>query len=726
MTTFADRSIPATALDAARDAQAEVHSRDDRSAFDFAQDTYQSSKEPRPINGDAPMGHHAVVPIGHAQHFGGERPGMISEETSECGAVGIAARWPVGHDALSDAPRDTTGGLGCHHETERPLPPITFDHSVQVRSTTRMNAVQEAVRRTALVQQARSLLAAGLPWPRIGRQLGVPYATLWRWYNATRDQAVPSPETLAPQTHKSGRKPKTPLSAEDQAKLRSIYLKTNRNKGSGSSQEAARIALRGGLLSPDLAAEVARRQEAGIDLLPDRIRQAITLSKSQVLAHRNEGEARLAYGNTSGTMRWVHDRVTGEQRIARAGDVWESDDGSINLITCIPWDVGGCKTSERYGVKVGRFQWLPALDAGTSYILGYTYTARPKNSYRAEDILALLRSMFRAHGIPQRLRFERGTWEAKAIDQVMTTLGIDRWTAWSPRQKLIENLFGTLWTKLSILPGQIGRFQGEQEAENDLLVKARAGTIDPRKHFPMLSQVLQAMDVVIAEKNRTPVESEIYGTWVPAERWALQKSEGRLTKWNADTAWLFSPCRRELTVTGGHIKTSVAVTDDWSVRYTYTSPDLHRYEGKKVALYFDPFADRCEGTAVLLDNSPTASSGDVIGTVFQIDQVARHARRMLGWGDDADLGKAIAKDTRHDMVRASRAALPDGSVGIDTQEIRLVSGGSALLPGSSGVSPETGRSAGPALTTATPEAYATARKRRAASLSALATLTDQE
>ena len=675
---------------------------------------------------------------------GSKRPGMLPAENSGRPLGATGSEVPQGWVHETERPFTPHDSAGERHPDQSPEPGVVSaeiadpasvlqicrwksERSGDCDRKAKLKDLEEGIRRAMLVQQARSLVADGLPWPKIGKRLGIPYATLFRWYASCKHEAVPTPETLAPKTANSGRRPKTQLTEADQAKLRSIYLRTNRGKGSGSSQEAARIALRAGILDPELAAEVQRRQASGMDLLPDRIRQAITSAPSEVLAHRNPGEARLAFGNTSGTMRWVVDKATGEQRIARAGDVWESDDGSINLIVCIPWNVGGCKTSERHGVKVGRFQWLPMLDAGTSYILGYTYTARPKNSYRAEDILALMRSMFSAHGIPRRLRFERGTWEAKAVDQVIDTLAIERWTAWSPRQKLIENLFGTLWTKLSILPGQIGRFQGEHERENDLLVKARAGTIDPRDHFRMLGQVLQAMDCVIGEKNQTPVESDIYGTWIPAERWAMQRDEGRLHPWRADTSWLFAPCRRELTIRGGQLVTSVAVTDDWSVQYHYSAAELHKYEGKRAALYFDPFAARCEGTAVLLDNTASASSGEVIGTVFQIDQVARHARKMLGWGDDADLGKQVARDTRHDMVRASRAALPDGTIGLGAHEIRLPEGRTNLLPQSnSAAAAALPTRANPvdSLTPASADDYAAARARRASRAAALATLVD--
>src|ERR1039458_7306414 len=43
--------------------------------------------------------------------------------------------------------------------------------------------------------------------------------------------------------------------------------------------------------------------------------------------------------------------------------------------------------SEKFGVLLGRFQWLAYQDCRTDKILAWDYVVRPRGSYRAEDIL---------------------------------------------------------------------------------------------------------------------------------------------------------------------------------------------------------------------------------------------------------------------------------------------------------------------------------------------------
>jgi len=556
--------------------------------------------------------------------------------------------------------------------------------------------LEEGARRLTLARQLVALIESGSTQTAAAARLELCGAAasrlLARWRMGGRTAAAFAPG------HSTGRPRALATAAADRAALAAQYLVTNRTATAGSAQEAARMVRRKGLVSPELIAEINRREQAGLPLLPESLAAEIIAAPAVVQAHRNPTEAAYQYINTVGTMRWITDPVTGHERLARAGDVWEADDGTINLVVCIPWDaVAGCPVSERYGVKIGRFQWLPMIDVGTSYILGYSYTARPKSSYRAEDVLALMRAMFAAHGVPRCLRYERGTWEANRIQSAMDRLGIARWTAYSPHQKLIENLFNTLWTKLSDLPGQVGRFRGEEEEANRLLESCRTGAQDPRKHFPMLSDVLAAFDRVIAEKNATRISSDVYGDWIPSERWALQRDEGRLQPLPEDAAWLFAPCVRELTVRNGNLSTKVAVTDDWSVQFDYQGAFLPLIDGAKVSLHFDPFGPDATGTVVLLQDLRDLRAGQVMGQVTQVNKVAAYARRSLGWGDDIDRGKQTARDTKNSLHQTIKAILPNGRPSITTttvqdgqgNAVRLSTGESvpAVPAGNAGVPP---------------------------------------
>jgi hypothetical protein len=473
-----------------------------------------------------------------------------------------------------------------------------------------------------------------------------------------------------------GRRPETAANDNDKKVLAFGYLRTNATADRGSMPEAARLGERLGAFSPEFSAEVRSRVEAGLPAVPRSLSREVAATPATVRAHRSPTESGLQYVSGAGVMRRTLDAETGELRRVRSGEGWESDDGTINLGVCIPWPDGGCKVSERYRVKLGRFQWLPMLDIGSNKILGYSYTCRERGSYRSEDVLSLMHAMFRAHGMPRFLRFERGVWEAAGVEAAMRTCGVERWTAFSPHQKLIEGCFNSLWTKLSILPGQVGRFRGEEEEAGKLYERCKSGSTDPRLHFPMLADVLAFMDAIVAEKNATLVRSPQYGEWVPDERWARETKETPLRSFDAGAAWVFAPCRRELTVRGNRVATRVAVTDDWSVEFVYQAAELRDFDGARVALHFDPFGvDARHGTIVLAESVRDRRAGEVLCTAEQVSETARQARRLMRWGDDADVGREVNRATRQSLRREVRAILAGGKAALRISETRDGVGG---------------------------------------------------
>jgi hypothetical protein len=313
-----------------------------------------------------------------------------------------------------------------------------------------------------------------------------------RWPARLADAAAEAAPSCAPQNHKAGRPRKYNLTDAERSALAAATLRTNRTADDGSVQEAVRIARRRGDLSPELLDEVNRREAAGLPLLPESLHHQISQPASAYHQFRNPTDADLDYICAPGTMMWIDDELTGGERIpVRAGDILEADDATINFPICIPWPIGGCKVSDRWGVKVGRFQWLVAIDVASRYIPGFSYVSRPRGSYRAEDIVSLLLGLFRPHGVWRRCRFERGTFESNLVTSLLKSLGIIHRPVWSPHQKpFIEGLFSTMWTKLSLMPGQVGRFMGEMEDGNVLLTKCLSGSTDPKKHFPMIDQAL--------------------------------------------------------------------------------------------------------------------------------------------------------------------------------------------------------------------------------------------
>jgi hypothetical protein len=249
-----------------------------------------------------------------------------------------------------------------------------------------------------------------------------------------------------------------------------FYLLTNRTRYSGSVPEAIRRtislpvcpnAVKAGLLRkldlkklpvcpPELRAQIVQREREGKPFLTECLMRQIPCSRIATQSHRNNTEAGLTYLNAPGSTMWLNDPETGRRTFVRAGDIVEADDGTINFPVCVPWEIGGDKCSDKFGVKVGRYQWLRSVDVASRFKPAYVYVCRPRGSYRAEDILTLIHAICRQYGIPRQFRFEKGSWLSKRVTDLIARLGAHLHTVHSPRQKpYVEGGFNQAWTKLS-------------------------------------------------------------------------------------------------------------------------------------------------------------------------------------------------------------------------------------------------------------------------------------
>jgi len=523
------------------------------------------------------------------------------------------------------------------------------------------------------------------------KELGHAHSLFLRWLPRYEAGGV---EALLPRGRDAGRRQQFIVPEAVLGALRSLYLRINRTEDAGSVPEAVRqfIGLpeadrtRLGLpqCPEDFRSWVFERQRLGLALVPAGLRRRVISPASVVRQYRNPTEARLDFLNSPGSTMWAKDPATGARVFIRAGDLVEADDGTINFPCVVPWTIGGCPCSEKFGVKVGRFQWLTARDVGSRMFLGFTYVCRPRSSYRTEDVLSLIRVVCRAHGIPRGWRFERGVWEGNAVKGAIDRLGSKLHTVYSPHSKpYIEGGFNSLWTKLSLLDGQVGRFRGEMERENDLLTACKDGRRDPRGTFPMLCDAIAAFVRSMGEMNATRVESELYGAWVPDDRWESHLGKDPLPAWKPETDWLFAPFIGEWTVKGMLVGGKVPLFEGLSVPFDFAADWLPQYRGAKVRCHFDPTEAKCSATVVLAQNWGRARAGDVLGTAEQVNEVAGYARLVMGWGcdDPAAEARKVRQQTAAAMRREVRAILPRGRAGHASSEARDGLGNKAVLDG---------------------------------------------
>jgi hypothetical protein len=413
----------------------------------------------------------------------------------------------------------------------------------------------------------------------------------------------------------------------------------------------------------DLREELLARERGGQPLVPSRVARQITLSAAVIRQRRNPTNASLDFLSAPGSLFFFRDPVTGERRPPKPGEVIEADDSTINFPVCVPWDLGGDPCSDKFGVKVGRFQWLVSIDAARRFVTAWTYVMRPRSSYRGEDTLALMRAHCHQHGIPLVWRFEKGVWKSHLVQHAVKLMGSHLHTVWSPHQKpFIEGLFNTLWTKLSVhFPdADVGRFRGESEEASRVLVACQAGHQDPRQRFPMLKTAVAAFEEVIRERNNTPVNSDI-GSWVPAEAWAARSLE-HVRHFDSKFDWIFAPYAREWTVYGAQVGGKIRLFEDLAVPFDFAADWLLHYDGARVRCHFDPAEPDCRATIVLIEGFNHHKAGEIIGEAPQVNSIAGYARLVLGRAADPENASWIARQQSAAALRRElRAIVPSGS-----------------------------------------------------------------
>lgn len=384
----------------------------------------------------------------------------------------------------------------------------------------------------------------------------------------------------------------------------------------------------------------------------------------RLVAHdQAPGRERLRYeAYAPGTLRL---RLDGTRMEAGECESW--DDASVNFLLWTELDGQ---------VRVGRFQLLLGVDHATDYVTGFAFVARDRDSYRAEDCVArAMLPTWRAQGVPQRVVLERGVWEASRMGDFLQALQVERTTSYHPRTKLVESVFGRLWTRLGDVTGSVGRSRGEHEHGTRLLREMRAGRLDPRQHCLSMQEATARLAEAIRAHHAEPIESRQYGRWVPAEAYAAQAPRHLRPLQEAD-AWAARPERRALRVRrSGMVLCSVV--DGWDCRHelAFGSADLWRHAGTDVLVYFDPETAADDGaTIVSLDGR----------TVLERRAPLLTGNSLAG----VELRRAQARSVRSEH----RTLRPDGTIGSWQSERSEAASAAtvAMLRTAAGAAPEAG------------------------------------
>lgn len=511
-------------------------------------------------------------------------------------------------------------------------------------------------RRRKLWEDWTKLEAKGLTLREGAHELGTSRMNLWRLMQAVK---AGGEAAMQGQYYRSGRKPKYQISQGEIACVREIYARLDeseaRGRGLGSSKITAfRLAAKSDdpRISENFRTIVLKRKRKG---LPPSFESLLDTPASVLDYSRDKRSTTANYVTTPRGRTWV--TKDGRELPLRAGTIMEADDGTFNCYAWIPWPHGGDKCSDKFGVKLGRWQLLAAVDARWEFCCAFDVVARNLSSYRGEDSGALLGRTMAEVCVPEIWRLERGSWESDFVRSALDLCQVPVVNAWHSKQKnAVERFFDRFWTPASLIPGHVGRDRGRYKQVSDLAMACQDGRRDPRQHFlplagdssAMLPRVIKAVQFV----NSEPVESKSWGSWIPQERFEAQIQEDNRTRLDPSLRIFFSREQKEWTVRGCVVGGNV---DSPLIRFPiyFQCPELWEFEGCKVRCYFDPYAETVLGTLVLQDEWRSLKPGHVIAReVPALDLPPQVVLAADGWAErefrekSLQVRKAIAKAVR--------------------------------------------------------------------------------
>lgn len=378
-----------------------------------------------------------------------------------------------------------------------------------------------------------------------------------------------------------GRPPVAELTEDHLKTIKGYYLPTNRNKKEGSILLAW---VRFCEERPEFSHLVKDHMPA--TTIPTAVVEACREAKALVAVARG-GAQRLRHEGAfvPGTMRRHHQ----EKRRLIAGERASVDDATRNIACYIPWPWGGCPCSDKYGVRLGRWQTLLVHDDATSYIPFVSSVFRWAQSYRGTDAAGVIFHAEREVCEWDHWVIEGGVWQSKRTLAVLG--GRFESAKGRPNQKLVENSIGRLWTIMAGQPGDVGRHQAEMKKCSEIYVACRQGRKDPRKYFMPLTQAQEAMYEAIRYLNEKRMDSRTYGSWIPKARWEADMEKHPRGKRAEDGDFLVLPCAETRKVRRGAVQITEEGPHGVPMVWTFAADWLWHHEGRQVTCYFDPCSE---------------------------------------------------------------------------------------------------------------------------------------
>jgi hypothetical protein len=442
----------------------------------------------------------------------------------------------------------------------------------------------ERNRRHAIIQAFDDLTrpmergGLGLSKAAAAKQIGEPYTNIWRYQAAFEEFGL---DGLLPGTQNSGRTSAFEAVLLNEAfckKLTELYLATigasGGNVTGGRRTAKMATALTAMADEPECPAMLAHRLRLGkFPICLQRFLKRITPEMEERFRGQKHFQLNGLVSRRDLTMRFPD----GSRAEMPAGFKWVFDDMSSNQPFWTQLD-GEFLFSRQglYGIDHRCLRWL-----------GKMLVARPREAYRAEDILRFLRNLFEAYGgHPDVIVFERGVWHSRKIRGYKFTatgavvedeferpemdaeernnltmgleaIGVKVIFAMSAHGKIIETCFNHLQDILAIKAREfvnIGRHAGEFEIGAKRLRQVRAGSHAPGNlGFATMQQLSDCIDAAFAHINGKVNSRKD----VPDEGFFGGLEIRPLSKLDPQFNWVFMPELRETKIKGGCVSIDV-------------------------------------------------------------------------------------------------------------------------------------------------------------------------
>ena len=280
-------------------------------------------------------------------------------------------------------------------------------------------------------------------------------------------------------------------------------------------------------------------------------------------------------------------------------------------------------------------QGLYAIDEASQRWLGCELVARPREAYRAEDILRFIHRLMTEVGKFDSLTLEQGIWRARAIagftrtergdlveyraerpamsreeqanlTQGIAGIGVAIHYVHSPHAKIIEGAFNFLQPVIATFARDfqhLGAHAGEFETAAKQLRRARAGTFHAEQlRFAPIDPLSDRIALAMSWINAQPKDA--LGGKSPDQQWELDLALRQLPQLAPWERAAFLPECRERMLRGGAIHFPRGLYD-WPFTFRAGNDFAELGDGYRVFVRFD-VCDPAQGAAILNREPPGA------------------------------------------------------------------------------------------------------------------------